>query len=370
LKHVKITGYQGIEQAEIDLHDGINVFVGPTDSGKSSLVRALRDFFYNTVGDFFVTVGKKKAVVEVDGVRWEKSSKDNRYVIGDQVYEKVGRGVVPEEVQQKTGVREVEFGEGVVKRLNISEQFGNEFIISDKASDNAKVVGGLSGIGIVFNALRDSTSELQKAKRNLGTLEDREKEADEKVRSFDYLKKVTAFVQKIGENIEKIQEKTNLFDDLSQLKAVLCAAKQSKKSALELVAKHKILADISFKKYDEIEEQKNNLYGLIGAHQDAMEDIEGWKVDVTSCKAFTSINLEHYEELEATRKVINDLSSKEKICQGAILAAKEIVKRQRREVTDCIQEYEETIAKFELCPLTGRKMPEVCKKALKEEGNG
>lgn len=366
IKDITIKNYQGIEKATISLSDGLNIFLGPTDSGKSSFFRALSGFFYNAVGDFFVQVGEKSTSVEVDGIKWEKGKSVNRYAIGDTVFEKVGRGVVPEEVQQQTGVRDVEFGEDVSRRLNVSSQFGGEFLISDKPSDVAKIIGSLSGVGTVFNALREATADLQKTKKEIGSLEDRQKVAEEKVKNFDYLKKITAFVEKIGENIEKAQEKITVFDNLAQLKAVLHVANQSKNTALDTVAKHKLLAEISFEKYDEIEEQKDYLENLLAAHAEAIEDVEGWKTDVEASKAFTSINLDRYEELEEQHAVINDLSVKQKTCKSTISAAKEIVKRHHVALKSCVEEYEEAVAAFDLCPLTGRELPEECKQALKE----
>ena len=56
IKKVGIKNYRSISSAILELGK-ITVIVGPSDSGKSNLVRALRDCFYNVSGNSFVSHG-------------------------------------------------------------------------------------------------------------------------------------------------------------------------------------------------------------------------------------------------------------------------------------------------------------------------
>jgi len=166
MKQIEIRDYQGIDSASIELADGVTVLAGASDSGKSSVVRAIRDFAYNSIGDGHVQAGKDHAAVLVDGVHWEKGKKVNRYTMPDgTVYDKVGRGQVPADVQAITGIREVVYGDGVSARLNVQSQFDPEFGVGFKGSDNAKIVGSISRLEQVFNGIRDATAEHGKARK-------------------------------------------------------------------------------------------------------------------------------------------------------------------------------------------------------------
>jgi DNA repair ATPase RecN len=166
MNRIEIKDYQGIERAAIELAAGVTVLAGPSDSGKSSIVRALRDWAYNSIGDGHVQAGKDAASVTVDGITWEKGKKVNRYTLADgTVYDKVGRGQVPDDVQGLTGIREISYGEGISCRLNVAGQFDPEFAVGFKGSDNAKIIGSISRLEQVFNAIREATADHSRARK-------------------------------------------------------------------------------------------------------------------------------------------------------------------------------------------------------------
>lgn len=57
-----IENFQSHEQTEVFFTEGLNVFVGPSDSGKSAILRALRWVLYNEPkGTDFIRAGKSGA---------------------------------------------------------------------------------------------------------------------------------------------------------------------------------------------------------------------------------------------------------------------------------------------------------------------
>jgi DNA repair exonuclease SbcCD ATPase subunit len=176
LKSVSVEGYQALRKVSLSLSPGVNVIVGESDSGKSSLVRALRDALYQARGSAFVSEGHKKAVVKVefaDGrrVEWHKGKNVNRYVLDGERIGKPGTSV-PEPVQAATGFRPVEFGEGVVRRVNFACQGEPMFLVADPPGEAARIIGGVSGAAELAGAVKlaDSrgralASEIGAAKR-------------------------------------------------------------------------------------------------------------------------------------------------------------------------------------------------------------
>lgn len=68
LKKLQLTNFQSHENTTVDLHPGVNVIVGSSDSGKSALVRGLRWLVFNRpMGMSFRSHWAKKEEVRVTG---------------------------------------------------------------------------------------------------------------------------------------------------------------------------------------------------------------------------------------------------------------------------------------------------------------
>lgn len=89
-----------------ELAEGLNVLCGPNNCGKSAVVAALRLVCYNEASTHVVRHGAREAVVEIvtgDGhtVRWSRKRNGSpRYEIDGQVFDRLGKGGVPERVHQ------------------------------------------------------------------------------------------------------------------------------------------------------------------------------------------------------------------------------------------------------------------------------
>ena len=131
----------------------LTVIVGPSDSGKTAIIRALRWLYYDIPrGTDFISVQERSARVTLslaDGnkvVRERSRTTYNRYLVNDQRFEGF-KNIVPAEVMENTGVRPVTVGD-LVLNLNLAEQLDGPFLgksVSDPA--RAKVLGKLAGTG-------------------------------------------------------------------------------------------------------------------------------------------------------------------------------------------------------------------------------
>ena len=365
MKDVSIRNYQGIVKADFELVPGTNVFIGGTDTGKSSLIRALRDWMYNTVGDAHVTAGAEVAEVTVDDVMWRKGKKDNEYIIGDKVYSKVGRGAVPTEVQDVTGIRDVEFGEGVTRRLNIVEQFGPEFIVGEKTSENAKVIGSLSGIHVIFNALREATADHKRAQKDVNTFEERKTDAELKVKSFAYIGDVVDLLEKVGKRIDSLTEKaavnkrmTKLFDDKVTCEADIKRAANSMKA-------HKSLASVSFDKYDSLYAKLHSMKTLQEEYVESEGEIDTLAASMKELKKLKAVSFDKIDSLTVKLDQLEDLNDKY-IAAALTVELEDVKTDEKKKVLDaCRKDHTELIDGMDICPLTGETLPAECKEVLK-----
>ena len=140
-KGLVIENFQSHERTEITFSEGLNVFVGPSDSGKSAILRALRWVLYNQPrGSDFIRTGASRCRVTLilsDGTQIvrERSSSVNRYLIRDpegneRVFEGFGSDV-PDEVLEAHGMVPLQLDEDRELTVQIGQQLEGPFLLSE-----------------------------------------------------------------------------------------------------------------------------------------------------------------------------------------------------------------------------------------------
>lgn len=152
IKKVLIKNFQSHENTEVDLENGINVFVGPSDSGKSAILRALRwNLMNQPSGGEFVKEGSREATVIVewsDGhavrrMRNKTGSKNTYTLLKDGVVleEYTGFGSkVPPPILEITGI-------DPELRFNFASQLEAPFLLSETPKVRAETIGNLEELG-------------------------------------------------------------------------------------------------------------------------------------------------------------------------------------------------------------------------------
>jgi len=173
LKSIRLINFQSHRNTLINLAGlgNLTVITGPSDSGKSAVIRALRLVFYNVpqgIGFIFNAEDKCSVLLTYDdGTTVERIRSRggiNRYVVNGQTLEGFGTGV-PLEVQQATGIRKLEIGDQSFL-LNLSEQLDGPFLgKSVSGPARAKVLGKLAGTEEIDYAGKEIGTDLYRAKR-------------------------------------------------------------------------------------------------------------------------------------------------------------------------------------------------------------
>lgn len=152
---VEIKNFQSLRDVEIELGD-FTVVVGPSSSGKSAFVRALRALACNIRGSDHVSRGSRVATVSVvleSGVRvvLERGEGVGRYTVdapdvAPEVFTKLG-GAVPDKVAEVLGLD----AEQVFAR-----QFDPPFLVTDSGPEAARRLGALTNASVVLGAAREA----------------------------------------------------------------------------------------------------------------------------------------------------------------------------------------------------------------------
>lgn len=225
----------------------LTVIVGQSRQGKTAIFRALRWLFYNAPdGDDFIRWGTNFARVTAeyaDGtqvIRYRTKGGINRYIVQkpgqlEQIFEGFGRGAVPLEVQQVTGVSPVEIGEGLSFNLNLAEQLDGPFLGNKSLSSTgrAKVLGKLAGTEEVDQAAKTLGTDLFRWRRDKDLHEKGISELQEQLKGYGYLTEFKENMDKLAvikdavrtamerkERLEKLnQDSTTVENQIDEISA-------------------------------------------------------------------------------------------------------------------------------------------------------
>jgi len=227
----------------------LTVIVGPSDTGKTVIIRALRWLLYNQPqGTDFIRTGATFARVTVEyesghKVVRERTASTNRYKIivpgaeGPEVYEGFGNGV-PLEVQQITGVRSVKIGDDNYN-LNLSEQLDGPFLGSKEVSSpaRAKVLGKLAGTEEIDLAGKDLGTDLVRRGRDEKRLESEIEEKKTAIKQYDYLPGLKAKIEQLEGILEELRMAQDRKTKLEGLRGGLATIAQNISQCNQVVSR-------------------------------------------------------------------------------------------------------------------------------------
>jgi exonuclease SbcC len=205
IKKVTINNFQSHKVTELNLHPGVNVIVGQSDSGKTAIIRALNWVINNRPqGDSFIREGEKicGVTIEKESPRWVmryKDNKENIYRMGEEIFKSFGSSV-PEYIS-----RELNFSD-----INLQSQMEAPFMLSSSPSQMAKQLNDIIGLDDIDRCI----SEIRKKKLDVSSRIRHSKEELEKVElhreKYSYLPDLGARIQGAEDIAEELKD---LMDD-------------------------------------------------------------------------------------------------------------------------------------------------------------
>lgn len=204
IKHLSLVNFQGHRASSFKFHPGVNVIVGQSDSGKTSIIRALKWLATNRPsGDSFKRHGKDAVKVTVQTeedtiVRFRNKSRNTYRMNGGERFAAVGTGV-PEDI---------------LKALNLSDinwqlQHDPPFLISESAGDVAKKLNDIAGLSIIDRCFSNLASEKRENDSQIRDLEETVAETRKEV-------KETAKIVDAGEVLFHASELAKKLDNVNE----------------------------------------------------------------------------------------------------------------------------------------------------------
>ncbi len=87
LKTVILENFQSHKYSIVEFNEGLNVIVGPSDTGKSAIIRGIKWALYNEpAGDYFIREGERDCTVTLEfsdntKVKRYRSKSKNVYIL-------------------------------------------------------------------------------------------------------------------------------------------------------------------------------------------------------------------------------------------------------------------------------------------------
>lgn len=156
MTRLTVTNFQSLKNVDLEL--GLfTVIVGPSSSGKSALIRAVKALTSNVRGNNVITRGQKAMAItgrtETHTVTLERSERTAAYRIssddGNQTFTKLAAGV-PDQVSQALRIEPVTDTGSV----NFAGQFDKPYLLDETGSAVARVLGELTNVNTLFEAVR------------------------------------------------------------------------------------------------------------------------------------------------------------------------------------------------------------------------
>lgn len=153
ISKIELRGFQTHRNFALDLKPGVTTIIGPSDVGKSAVLRAIKWLAQNVPsGDSFIRWGEENARVRLtlsDGtvLRRTKGKTRNLYWRGDRKYAAFGNAVPPEvESALKIGAE------------NFQGQYDRPFWIGETAGEISRQLNRVVNLGVIDYVLKELTT--------------------------------------------------------------------------------------------------------------------------------------------------------------------------------------------------------------------
>ena len=218
LKKLQIKNFQIHKNLEVEFTDGLNVIVGESSKGKSSIIRALTLLLMNTprgAEKLFLKKGSKKDSLEIvleDSNGNELSRKKRTYYLNDIEYNAFNNEI-PLPIQEQFPITKV----------NLQKQLDQPFLIMNTAGQVANTLSKITGLEEQNEISKEIKDKISETKSEIKRLNTTLKEDEEKI---EQLKCIPEYLNKAITIQECYEEISDLNDVLSDVKLIISKVKK------------------------------------------------------------------------------------------------------------------------------------------------
>lgn len=378
IKSIELWDWESHKHTYIDdLSDGLNLIFGDSNTGKTSIIRAIKFIAYNDFNSKSIRVGSSSCSVEVitdkGRVKVTRSSSDNNWEVQKnnsqtQIFQRIGKSVLPE-VSEVLGLNLVSLGDIEIP-INIVNQLEGHFMLSDlngksaSGSMRAQIIDEISGLSGIEGLIKDVGLDSHRLSRDIKSFEKQNQDLICQLNDEDFLRKEKELLTLVGESMniysegkktidlmnkfqddlfvlhEKLSENQNKLDsiiDTERVRINLSSVEQMI-GIIESANKIHENSEIILKKISDIEERQE----LLDWTDDCFDKLDNFDCSVKKMIHANSI----IEKINVVDRVMSGIIRK------LSLMSVESIKLKR--------EIDEIIKSIEICPITGDAIVNGC----------
>ncbi|GAA4711325.1 AAA family ATPase [Brevibacillus fulvus] len=277
---IRLKGFQSHIDSSVELSPGLTVITGPSDSGKTAVIRAVRWVaFGEPTGEAFVNeaVGEAEVTIELsNGVAVTKHRRKGKtsYRLNtmEQAFEKAE---LPVEVEEALQIVKQRFGD-FETALNFAYQLEAPFLISETASAGAKILGKLAGTERLDLAAKAIAKDTYAARQERSHAEKDIERINQQLGAFiglDKLREQLDACEYLVSDIEKVINRQQVLRQLTiQLAAANTALAEYADQLDKLAAVPSLVKDLE--NIEKAQQRYDTLLGLYGKLGEASAQIE------------------------------------------------------------------------------------------------
>lgn len=210
LERIQIRNFQRWRKLDVTL-ERITTFVGPSDAGKSALVRWLRWICFNTpASTSFITHGESLAsgrlVVDGQTITRHRGAGRNTYHLGPKKFKSFQRKV-PQPIADLLNIREV----------NFQRQLDPPFWFEKSPGQVSRELNQIVDLGIIDRSLARSAAQVRRYRSMVEVSEARLARAKQEVRELDWVSSLDAALERLEALRDQLQKKEREAARLQQL---------------------------------------------------------------------------------------------------------------------------------------------------------
>lgn len=312
---VVIEDYQAIREARLRL-GRVTVITGPTGSGKSAVIRAIRLVVFNARGTSFIRHGVKKCKAAI-GFEGELRA------VG---IERGGRGADKYRVVTRDGAEEFTKLAGAVpdkvsailqlSELNFAGQFDRPFLLDASGGQVARALGELTNVTLVLDAAREATRRKQETARELKRAEAELESLKAQAATFRRLRERRAAMAEAQERLVSV---TAITEQLGRMRK-LAELRRQASGAVARVQSHLEALDVP--SLDRVEELSKSLARLRSLGEEAAAELGEERGQLL-------IVDRHWKDEQAAHQELHDLLAGAGVCPTCGQSVSALWKRRR-----------------------------------------
>jgi exonuclease SbcC len=354
-KTLHIQNFQSHVDTVINFQNGLNIIVGPSDAGKSAIIRALRklirddpagkDFINHRATECTITLTFEKNNIDYTIIRKITTSK-NLYYLNDHEFGGFGREI-PQEIQNVLEMFLIDLENCDQIDLHFVDQHDAPFMVAKgSAGTRSKLLGRIGGLHILDRAISSVNRDTRTINAQLKEKAATKDEVQQKISMFPDLTGAESILKRLTDNLEELQNQQQLIDTLEReyalLNSVITQGKQAKAriSTLPTIQVDFEAIRAQSRQFQELENLQNRLIDIDTRISQLISTIPKEISINLDCIINQQVQIQELENLE---KIYIELISK-------ITATEKEQLSRGQELQQLQQEWITTLRELKICP--------------------